>query len=108
MKRADRIATASRVVDEVTEVRCALGRGVIREEVWQNARGEIVRYKLAFINHSLSAKDNGRVLGYDNKHRHHHRHYAGKQESFAFVSYEDLLARFLDEVRRLRESVDPL
>ena len=70
--------------------------------------GEVVRYNLAFINHSLFSKDNGRVLGYDNKHGHHHRHYAGKQERFAFVSYEHLLARFLDEVCRVRERTDPL
>lgn len=107
MNRA-RIAKLRKALDETNVVRCRLGTGVVREEVWQNADGEVVRYNLAFINHPLFSKDNGRVLGYDNQHGHHHRHYAGKQESFAFVSYEHLLARFLDEVRRLRERTNPL
>ena len=98
----------SKVVDETNVVRCRLGTGVVREEVWQNATGEVVKYNLAFINHSLFSKDNGRVLGYDNKHGHHYRHYAGKQESSTFASYEHLLKRFLDEVRGLRERIDPL
>jgi len=97
-----------KVVDETTEVGCAVGRGVIREEVWQNARGQIVRYNLAFINHSLFAKDHGRVLGYDNRHGHHHRHYAGVEEEFAFRSYERLLQRFLNEVRSLRQRTESL
>lgn len=91
-----------KVVDETTEVRCLLGDGLIREEVWQDAQGLIVKYNLAFINHSLFSKDNGRVLGYDNKHGHHHRHFAGAEERFTFRGYERLLHRFLNEVRELR------
>src|ERR1035437_5038345 len=60
-------------------------------------------YNLAFINHALSARDNGRVVGYDNSHGDHHRHFAGAKEKFAFVNYERLLERFLDEVRELRQ-----
>jgi hypothetical protein len=71
-----------KVVDETTQVRCVLGTGIIREEVWQDSEGAVVKYNLAFINHSLSAEDNGRVLGYDNSHGHHHRHYGGEQERF--------------------------
>jgi len=41
---------------------------VIREEVWQDADGEIARYNLAFVNHFLMSTDNRRVLGYDNSH----------------------------------------
>jgi hypothetical protein len=72
-----------------------MGKGVIREEVWQDSRGRIVRYNLAFINHSLSAKDNGRVLGYDNQHGHHYRHFADVQREILFSSYEKLFDRFL-------------
>jgi hypothetical protein len=92
-----------KVVDETTQARCALGKGIIREEVWQDSRGVIVRYNLAFINHALCARDNGRVVGYDNSHGDHHRHFAGAKEKFAFVNYERLLERFLDEVRELRQ-----
>lgn len=91
-----------KVVDETTEVRCLLGRGVIREEAWQDDQGRVVKYNLAFINHSLFSKDNGRVLGYDNKHGDHHRHFAGTEQKFLFKGYEKLLQRFLNEVRELR------
>lgn len=95
-------------MDETTQVRCALGYGVIREEVWQDSYGTVVRYNLAFINPSLYAADNGRVLGYDNSHRRHHRHFAGTQKEVAFVSYEKVLKRFLQEVRQLRERKEPI
>ena len=67
-------------VDEVTQVSCNLGRGVIREEVWVDSRNAIARYNLAFINHQIYGGDNGRVLGYDNKHGQHHRHFMGEQK----------------------------
>lgn len=97
-----------KVVDETTQVRCAVGKGIIREEVWLDSRRAVVKYNLAFINHALCAKDNGRVLGYDSSHGHHHRHYAGTEEQFAYVSYEKLLKRFLTEVRELRDKEEPL
>ena len=81
---------------------------MIREEVWQDAHGAIVRYNLVFINHSLCAGDNGRVLGYDNSHGYHHRHYAGSEEKCAFIGYERVMKRFLNEVRRLRQETQPL
>jgi len=97
-----------KVVDETTQVRCACGQGVIREEVWQDSRGAVVKYNLAFVNHSLYAHDNGRVLGYDNNHGEHHRHYAGAEQAVGFVSYEKLVKRFLKEVRVLRERKYPI
>ena len=102
MEQTTRIKKHRKVVDETTQVSCALGRGIIREEVWQDERGNVVRYNLAFINQSLCARDNGRVLGYDNRHGRHHRHYAGSQNDFVFTTYEKLMRRFLDEVRSLR------
>lgn len=95
-------------MDETTQVRCALGQGIIREEVWQDSRGAVVKYNLAFINHSLYTCDNGRVLGYDNSHGKHHRHYAGAEQRFSFVSYEKLMKRFLKEVRGLRDKKEPI
>lgn len=95
-------------MDETTQVRCALGQGTIREEVWQDSWGVIVKYNLAFINSSLYAHDNGRVLGYDNSHAKHHRHYASTEKQFPFVSYEKLMKRFLREVRGLRDKKEPI
>jgi Family of unknown function (DUF6516) len=89
-------------VDEVTQVSCTLGRGVIREEVWVDSRNAVARYNLAFINHQIYAGDNGRVLGYDNKHGRHHRHFMGQVDVFAFRYYEGLLTKFLDEVSEIR------
>ena len=50
----------------------------------------------------------GRVVGYDNSHGDHHRHFAGAEEKFAFISYEGLLERFLNEVRELRQKKEPI
>jgi hypothetical protein len=91
-----------KAVDAATKVRCSAGSGVIREEVWEDESGRIVRYNLAFINHFLTVADHGRVLGYDNSHGYHHRHFKGVVEAFHFVGYEALLNRFLDEVEGLR------
>ena len=90
-------------VDEVAQVSCILGRGVIREEVWVDSQDVVARYNLAFINPQIYSGDNGRVLGYDNKHGQHHKHFMGKQEIVAFRSYEKLLREFLDEVREIRK-----
>jgi hypothetical protein len=75
--------TLWKVVDEVSRVRCASGPGVIREEVWQDAAGEVSRYNLAFINHFMMREDNGRVLGYDNGHGYHHRQRCFVNDLFA-------------------------
>jgi Family of unknown function (DUF6516) len=97
-----------KVVDETTQVRCAFGKGVVREEVWQDSRGVVVKYNLAFINHALCAKDNGRVVGYDNHHGDHHRHFVGAEEKVAFISYARLLERFLNEARELRQKKESI
>lgn len=97
-----------KVVDETVHVKCRLGKGLIREEVWQDSRGALVKYNPSFINLWFYKKDNGRVLGYDNNHGRHHRHFAGKEETFMFTSYERLLERFLAEVRELRQRKEPV
>ena len=76
--------------------------------MWQDSRALVVKYNLAFINHALCAKDNGRVVGYDNSHGDHHRHFVGAEEKVAFISYEKLLEQFLDEVREFRQKKEPI
>jgi hypothetical protein len=100
VKKAERL---TKTVDETAEVRCADSRGIIREEVWQDSKGKIARYNLAFINPHLCVKDNGRVLGYDNSHGEHHRHSMGSAEISEFTNYEELLSKFLAEVHELRK-----
>lgn len=87
----------------MARVRCAGSVGTIREEVWQDEAGEVAKYNLAFVNHLLYRGDNGRVLGYDNAHGRHERHFKGAVYEMEFPGYETLLSRFLKEVRRLKE-----
>lgn len=93
-----------KTVDEEAEVSCLVGRGKVHEEVWQDeASRKVVRYNLAFINHFMHRGDNGRVLGYDAAHGHHHRHFLGKVEEIEFSGYEKLAERFWKEVSTLRK-----
>jgi hypothetical protein len=46
-----------------------------------------------------------RVLGYDNERtKGDHRHVKGRQEPYAFISIDQLLADFVAEVNELRSS----
>jgi hypothetical protein len=86
------------------------GGGTIRLETWQDTRtGKVVRYAMTYINHKLCARDNGRVLGFDNSHVHpgfaslHHCHWFGRIiENKKFVSYDATALRFQRLLKRLR------
>jgi len=73
----------------------------LKEEVWQTVDGEVVRYSLAYINHRICGVDDGRVLGYDNSHEYHHRHFMGTVEPIEFENYRSFLASFETEVNEL-------
>jgi hypothetical protein len=75
---------------------------LIREEVWKDADGNVVRFNLAFINYHLFAGDNGRVLGYDSAHGQPHRHFAGTVESIEPAPYRAIYRRFMSEAGQLR------
>lgn len=45
--------------------------------------------------------EDGRVLGYDNGHDYHHRHFMGTVEPIAFTTYADLADKFIAEVHEL-------
>lgn len=74
---------------------------MLKEEVWHDQDGQVLKYSLAYINIAICAADNGRVLGYDNSHDDHDRHFMGSQEAFKFSGYEALARRFYDEIRDL-------
>ncbi len=76
--------------------------GEIREEVWADIDGGIVRYNLAFICFGLYAGDNGRVLVYDTAHGYLHRHFAGAVEPVTPAPYATVFHRFLAEVAELK------
>ncbi len=75
----------------------------LKEEVWTTENGQVVRYSLAYINHRICGVDNGRVLGYDNSHNYHHRHFMGAVEPVEFENYETLSKRFYAEEDELRK-----
>lgn len=74
-------------------------------EVWYEGE-EVVKYSLAYINSRLSALDNGRVLGYDNSHGKHHRHFMGRTELILYAGYEDVLLRFQRELEEFWRDED--
>jgi len=88
--------------DDEARFRCANGIGILREEVWVDEAGEVVRYNLAFLLPHLQSKDHGRILGYDNAHGQHERHWYGKVSPVIFVSYCELAKHFYREVGALR------
>jgi hypothetical protein len=73
---------------------------LLKEQIWFED-GEVVAYNLAYINLRRSLADNGRVLGYDNSHDYHHRHFMGEVEAVEFTTYVALVERFIGEVHEL-------
>ena len=76
------------------------GGGLLSYEVWgykERGKTVVTRYNLAYINHAMFRADNGRVLGFDNAHGYHHRHYMGKVEAIEFTNYEATLEQFQQE-----------
>lgn len=88
-----------KVVDESFYIKEKNGGGQVKIEAWQNSEGEIVKYSIAYINHLICPADNGRVLGYDNSHGYHHKHYMGEMiETENFSTYQELVERFEEEL----------
>lgn len=87
-------------MSEQFPVNAKRGGGVIKIEAWENEKGEIIKYSMAYINHLIFSEDNGRVLGYDNTHDFHHKHYFGEMSEVSdFSTYQDLVALFEKEIK---------
>ena len=86
-----------KIRDERHKISNKRGNGQLRRETWEDEQGNITRYNLAYINHQLYPGDNGRVVGFDNQHGYHHRHFMGKTESIEFTSFEALENQFYQE-----------
>ena len=98
----------SQIEKERFELGKKSGGGILSYEVWgyqEDKRTVVTRYNLAYINHSIHTGDNGRVLGFDNAHGYHHRHFMGKVEPVIFESYEAQLERFQQEFYALIEQL---
>lgn len=95
-----------KVIDESHKISDKRGNGKLRREVWiDEETGRVTRYNLAYINHNFFTGDNGRVIGYDNAHDGHHRHYLGVVGSVEFVSFEDIEERFEQDWIALKDSI---
>lgn len=92
--------------DYETRFRCAGGIGILREEVWVDEKWEVVRYNLALILPHVSAVDKGRVLGFDNAHGIHERHYMGQVQPVRFKDYLTTATRFFREVAAIRRKYE--
>ena len=92
--------------DYETRFRCAGGIGILREEVWVDGKGNVVRYNLALLLPHLSKVDNGRVLGFDNAHGIHERHFEGTACPVRFRGYLATAKRFYREAEAIRRSYE--
>lgn len=95
-----------KVSDYETGFTFARGIGILREEVWMDEQKRVVRYNLAFIAPHLNSVDNGRILGYDNRHGCHERHFMGKVQEFAYEGFPSLSERFYKEVTAIRRNYE--
>lgn len=93
-----------KALDEVIKISNKKGNGILRFSADINEQGELGRYSLAYINTNICNIDNGRVLGYDNDHRYHHRHYMGQVEPVNFTTFNEIKVRFEYEWRELHDS----
>ncbi len=93
----------SLIEDEVIELTKSQGNGILRRQIWVNNNGEVTRYSLTYINYQLFAHDNGRVLGYDNAHGYHHKHYFGEIEPIVFKNFQEIENRFQKDFEVLHE-----
>ena len=55
---------------------------------------------MVYINKNIFSNDNGRVMGYDNSHNFHHKHYFGQiTELDDFVNYQEQVQRFKEDIK---------
>ena len=92
--------------DYETRIRCSGGIGILREEVWVDAQEKVVRYNLAFLLPHSFRQDNGRVLGFDNAHNIHERHFMGTAAKVSFTNYAATARRFFRKAEALRRTYE--
>lgn len=94
-----------KLVDDTVKLPEKQGNGILKFSISKDKKGKIARYSFAYINFNIYTGDNGRVLGYDNCHGHHHRHFMGETHSVDFFNFEDIQNRFENEWGALHEKV---
>ena len=104
-KKTGKTSKPQKIIDDTSYLGGRRRGAVLKEEVWSDA-GQVVKYSLAYINPRICSQDHGRVLGYDNSHGRHHRHFMGTVDSFEFRGYQQLVDRFQKEVEALWRQED--
>jgi hypothetical protein len=99
-----RKARLRKITDVEAVFWCAAGAGILREEVRVNEQEQVIRYNLAFLLPHLFRVDHGRILGYDNAHGVHERHFMGSVKPVEFNGDLTTTERFYREVAALRKS----
>lgn len=99
-RRTTKPGRAEKRIDDTAYLTGRRRGAVLKEEVWYEGQ-KVVKYSLAYINPRICGVDNGRVLGYDNSHAYHHRHFMGSVEEINFSGYEALVDRFQKEIEDL-------
>ena len=92
---------SKKIHDETNVLSRKKGNGILRREVWVDGKGKVIRYNLAYINAKEFAEDNGRIVGYDNAHNYHHRHYYGKVQEINFVNFQQIEESFEIDVTEI-------
>ncbi len=91
--------TYIKVIDEQFIVPTEKGGGIIKFEAWEY-KDQVVKYNMVYVNKRIYPNDNGRVMGYDNSHNFHHKHYFGEiTELDDFVNYQKLVQRFKNDIK---------
>jgi hypothetical protein len=93
----------TKIIDDIIKMSEKSGNGIVRMMASVDTKGKLAKYSLAYINFRICSVDNGRVLGYDNSHGYHHRHYMGNEEPIEFDSYESVIEQFEKEWRKIHE-----
>lgn len=105
MKKNLTVKTEHLIEDDSFSLPRSKGNGILRRQVWCDNENNVTRYSLAYINHALHQGDHGRVLGYDNAHGYHHKHYMGKIERINFKNFAELEQCFQEEYEVLHETL---
>ncbi|WP_238540723.1 toxin-antitoxin system TumE family protein [Pseudomonas sp. GM48] len=90
------------VINERLKIPDDEGNGQLRILVTQYDDGTVCSYSYAYINRSICSEDNGRVLGYDNKHGQDHKHFMGNITPVKFVSLKQISDLFKAEWTKYR------
>jgi len=103
MSKAKKKRDLIKILDETIKISKKKGNGILKFLANADEKGNLISYSLTYINPNIFNEDNGRVLGYDNEHGYHHRHYMGKIERINFSTFEKIQECFEKDWREIHE-----